>query len=128
MRPPIRQWATRQRHRWPALALWLALLALPSCEDSSPSTHATLDTSSVTAETLELVDGSYSCEATNITRGNGPYTLDCEKSDDTITLHFLNGGHIDLDIDSQESSGDGSWEITATHSRNGDQWELSIDE
>ena len=74
----------------------------------------------------ELEDGSYSCDATNSTRGNGPYALDCEKSGDTITIYFTNGGHIDLDIDSQDGT-DGSWDVSAANPANSESWEITVE-
>lgn len=39
-------------------------------------------------------DGTYTCEVINITASNGPYALACDKSGDTVIVHFPNGGHI----------------------------------
>src|ERR1039458_8242162 len=35
-------------------------------------------------ETDELGDGSYNCTVTNTDRGNGPYTLTCDKNGDDV--------------------------------------------
>lgn len=128
---------------WPVFALALvALLSLGSCggDTQTPSgseqSASTIKESTIggdagvsdVEEPTELADGSYSCEAINATRGKGPYSLECDKSGDTITIHFANGGHIDLDIDSQDLSGEDSWEITATSAESGDEWNLTIDE
>jgi hypothetical protein len=115
------------------LSVLIAVAPLASCggDDSSGSYSSSSDYSSGSAaakeQPTELDDGSYSCEATNDTRGNGPYTLSCDKSGDTATIHFDNGGYVELDIDSQELDGEGSWVISGTDSR-GDTWTLNIDE
>lgn len=75
----------------------------------------------------ELRDGTYSCEAMNETRSNGPYSLSCDKSGDELVIHFDNGGYISADIDSQITQDGSSWEIDATHSERGDSWHLTID-
>lgn len=92
---------------------------------------ASSDDPSITTESFEasdeLDDGSYSCEAGNDTRGNGPYDLECDKYGDVITLAFPNGGHIDLDIDSQVRVDEDTWEFETTHSESGDSWTVTID-
>ena len=40
----------------------------------------------------DLEDGEFDCIVTNVTRNEGPYTLQCEKDSDEITIHFPNGG------------------------------------
>jgi len=55
-------------------------------------------------------------QATNTSRGNDPYDLECEESGDTITWYFSNGGWIEADIDSHERS-EGGWTISATDSK-----------
>ena len=62
------------------------------------------------ASTGEKPDGTYDCTATNITQGNGPYTLQCDKEGDDITVHFNNGGYITLDDGFEANSGD-QWEV-----------------
>ena len=77
-------------------------------------------------EESNLADGSYTCNAFNVTRANGPYTLNCDKFGPTVTIHFNNGGYIDLDVDS-ESSVDGSlWSITGINPDDGEGWELNV--
>jgi hypothetical protein len=104
-----------------ALLIW-------SCGDAE--TESTPDPRADTQAEVstELADGSYSCEATNDTRGNGPYDLECEKDGDVLTLTFPNGGHIDLDIDSQVRSGHDSWELEATHAEGGDSWTITVEQ
>lgn len=80
------------------------------------------------SEERELPDGSYSCEATNTTNGYGPYTIDCEKNGDEITVNFPNGGYIVTDIDSIESDGSGNWAADTTHTPEGESWEVEITE
>jgi hypothetical protein len=66
----------------------------------------------ITSNNLEnLDDGDFDCAVTNITRGNGPYNLDCEKYGDEITIHFRNGGFIITDLD-------------GFHAENGEYWEI----
>lgn len=56
-------------------------------------------------------DGDYDCTATNISRGNGPYTLDCEKDGGDVTIHFNNGGHITVDEDGYDSNSVENWDV-----------------
>jgi len=56
-------------------------------------------------------DGEYVCTATNITRGNGPYTLSCEKNGDEITIRFKNGGYIMVDEDGYDAARGEHWEV-----------------
>lgn len=128
MKPHCRDERTRVIWVLFALAVLVVPWGLASCGGHAAGGSASSESVSESEEPTELADGSYYCDVTNMTRSNGPYILDCEKSGDTITIHFPNGGHIDLDIDSQESTGEGSWEITATNAENGDSWDLSIDE
>ncbi len=109
-------------------AAWLVAMSLVACGNSPPTARDSTPRGAAVEEASELADGTYSCDATNTSRGYGPYSLECDKSGDTITLHFSNGGHIDLDIDSQESAGGGTWEIETTSSENGDSWSVTIDE
>ncbi len=109
-------------------AAMAASWGLVSCGGNGQDGADTSRSAQMSEQWTELADGSYSCDATNTTRSNGPYALDCEKSGDTITIEFANGGHLDLDIDSQEYTGPHSWEITATSSTTGDEWSLTIDE
>ena len=62
------------------------------------------------ASTGEKPDGTYDCTVTNITQGNGPYTLQCDKEGDDVTVHFNNGGYITLDDGMDPNSGD-QWEV-----------------
>lgn len=109
------------------LALLLVLLVAGSCgqigSESATGASAVAEASAEDA----LADGSYSCEATNESRGTGPYSLECDKEGDVISLHFPNGGHIELDVESEESTAETAWEISATHTRTGDTWALTIE-
>jgi hypothetical protein len=40
----------------------------------------------------------------NVSRGNGPYSLECEKDGGEITRHFPNGGYVVVDEDGYEES------------------------
>lgn len=108
-------------------------MPLTSCGDSgsgakySSSFGYSSGSAAAEGQPTELDDGSYSCQAINATRGNGPYTLSCDKLGDTVTIHFDNGGYVEIDIDSQERDGEGSWIVSGTDSR-GDTWTLNIDE
>jgi len=93
--------------------------------NESATDESTTDSSSEPSDPDELADGDYSCDAYNSTAGNGPYSLECEKSGDSIVLHFSNGGYITLDIDSQDLDGN-TWEIDATNADNSDSWDITV--
>jgi hypothetical protein len=59
-------------------------------------------------------DGEFDCTVENVSRGNGPYSLTCEKDGDDITINFPNGGYITVDSD-------------GFHSERGEQWEVEVD-
>jgi hypothetical protein len=59
-------------------------------------------------------DGEYDCTVTNITRGTGPYSLECEKDGDDLTIRFPNGGYIVVDSD-------------GFHAARGEQWEVELE-
>ena len=67
----------------------------------------------------ELPDGFYSCDALNATRSNGPYPLDCDKSGSNITIHFNNGGYVDIDLYSQQSVDGLSWLLEGADAQDG---------
>lgn len=58
--------------------------------------------------------GEFDCTVFNITTGNGPYTLMCDRDGDEITINFPNGGYIIVDEDGY-------------HARTGHFWEVEID-
>jgi hypothetical protein len=62
----------------------------------------------------EKPDGDYDCTVMNISSGLGPYTLQCEKNGDDITINFPNGGYIVVDSDGY-------------HAVRGEQWEVELD-
>ena len=109
--------------------LWIAILLLSvcACEGNGPPPNEPNPSSGEGAPPAALEDGSYSCDAYNSTRGNGPYVLDCDKSGDNVTIHFPNGGYLDLDIESQDSTDGSSWEIEATDAANGDSWTITVE-
>lgn len=119
-----------------AAALVLFLFGCDSRDSSSPQGVSRSDTQTYNysddqgdvAESSELDSGSYSCEAENTTRANGPYSLDCEKIGNEVIIHFPNGGYISTDVSSEENDGSGSWTIEAEHPESGDTWEVQIDE
>ena len=59
----------------------------------------------------EELTGDFDCTATNLTSGNGPYTLNCEHDGTDIIIHFPNGGHITVDEDGFHSDTGDTWEI-----------------
>lgn len=76
-------------------------------------------------ETTErLVDGTHPCEATNDSTGNGPYSVECTVSGDSVTIHFPNGGYI---IGTIDASGPKPYEGSAVDSR-GNSWSVTIEE
>lgn len=107
-----------------ALARLLCILAFVSC-GCSTADNTVEDGGGIAAE---LADGTYSCEVTNTTRGNGPYSLECEKSDSEIVIHFNNGGYITLDVDAGHLSDGETWNFDGSNVRNGDAWEVSINQ
>ncbi|OFW02254.1 MAG: hypothetical protein A3I61_13435 [Acidobacteria bacterium RIFCSPLOWO2_02_FULL_68_18] len=74
----------------------------------------------------DLPDGAYSCEAFNATRGNGPYSLDCDKFGSSVTIHFSNGGYVEVDVDLETTADGFAWNITGTNADNGEEWEIAI--
>jgi len=68
-----------------------------------------------TASMEEKDDGEYECTATNLSTGNGPYSLTCEKDGDEVIIRFPNGGYITVDEDGY-------------HARRGEQWEIELEE
>jgi hypothetical protein len=58
-----------------------------------------------------IPDGDFDCVATNLTTGNGPYSLNCEKDGDDIIINFPNGGHITVDEDGFHSETGDNWDI-----------------
>ena len=59
----------------------------------------------------DLEDGEFDCIVTNVTRNEGPYTLQCEKDSDEITIHFPNGGYIVTDLEGLHVSTGELWQI-----------------
>ena len=101
----------------------LVVIVLTSCGENDTSAPS----SDNQAEQV-LADGSYECEASNTTQGNGPYNLECEKIGNELTIHFSNGGYIVNDIDSINSNGEKSWTLDTTHPEEGDNWDVVINE
>jgi len=66
--------------------------------------HETIDQDTIS-------DGDFDCVATNLTTGNGPYSLNCEKDGDDIIINFPNGGHITVDEDGFHSETGNNWDI-----------------
>ena len=100
------------------------VLAVNACGSSSTTTAESAEQQ----RPITLQDGSYACEVMNTTRGNGPYTLSCDKSGDDITIHFNNGGYITLDVDSQESADGSTWELEGTNAQTGESWQVTINQ
>jgi len=109
------------------LALQFMLMSCAQKSDSQPSA-ASSDGTSTSAKEPEaeenLADGTYSCEATNDSSGNGPYSLECTVAAESLTIHLPNGGTIDGTI---ETSGPGPYEGVATDSR-GNSWSVTIND
>jgi hypothetical protein len=118
------------RHIRPCLIAIVIGLLVPMCAvGCAPSSDSTASAQQeAVGVPADLEDGTYACDATNSTRGNGPYSLRCEKTGDTIVLHFNNGGHVTLDVDSQDKADGHSRQIEASNSENGDSWEITIEE
>ncbi len=62
-------------------------------------------------ENRQDLTGDFDCSATNLSSGNGPYSLDCEQDGDDIIINFPNGGHITVDEDGFHSETGDIWEI-----------------
>ena len=105
---------------------WLLLaLLLNSCGSNSPDSiegSTSYSTSSTSAEDDgqdsegdsvqgRTPDGDFDCSATNTSRGNGPYTLGCEKYGGDVTIHFNNGGHLTVDEDGYDSNTGEYWDV-----------------
>lgn len=94
---------------------------LASCGNSSSSSYEDSSAGDYTSSNEEEAigsngqsttpDGDYDCSATNITRGNGPYSLGCEKDGGDVTIHFNNGGHITVDEDGYDSNTGEHWDV-----------------
>ena len=96
------------------LMLLFSLLGCGGNDNSSGNTYEEIDQQSLSddektnlgdmesqieIDTQTQADGSYDCDVTNTTRGNGPYSLGCDKDGDEVTIHFDNGGHVTVDSD-----------------------------
>ncbi len=73
----------------------------------------------------ELPDEKYECEGRNVTRSEGPYSLECEKIGKELRLSFENGGYVVTKITSS-SVNDDTWTLETTHSEDDDDWEVEI--
>lgn len=73
---------------------------------------AASDESSVESSNVESAgDGDHECIVTNLSRGNGPYNLECEKDGDEITIRFPNGGYVVVDESGYEASRGEQWSV-----------------
>ena len=106
------------------VSILMSVFFLAAC--GSANSRSSAENAAEQQRSSLLQDGSYDCEVTNTTRGNGPYTLECEKSGDEIVIHFNNGGYINLDIDAQPTGDGSTWELEGTNLQNGDSWEVTI--
>lgn len=113
------------------VVLLTALLLLSSCGNSSTNSYENASSYDSTSDNDEddeddeddeeettdasgqgvTPDGDYDCSASNITRGNGPYSLGCEKDGDDVTIHFNNGGHITVDEDGYDTNTGEQWDV-----------------
>ncbi len=110
------------------MALFAMLSTLAGCDQK-------IDESAVASTTVrtgdrdpaqKLPDEKYECEARNVTRSEGPYSLECEKIGKELRLSFENGGYVVTEITSSRVTDD-TWAIEATHSEDGEDWEIEID-
>lgn len=95
----------------------LLLFTFQSCGDSNPKPNTTQTTNfnlSRFQNLEEKSNGDYSCTAYNLSTGNGPYQLQCEKDNDEIIIHFPNGGYIVTDED-------------GFHFETGDIWDIDLE-
>ncbi len=82
-----------------------------SLDYPSTSTIAS-DESEVENSNLESAsDGDHECVVMNVSRGNGPYNLECEKDGDEITIRFPNGGYVVVDENGYEASRGEQWSV-----------------
>lgn len=79
--------------------------------DYPRSTYNEDSSSSEDDENRKDLTGDFDCTATNLTSGNGPYSLDCESDGDDIIINFPNGGHITVDEDGFHSETGDIWDI-----------------
>ena len=110
------------------VVLLIALLLLSSCGNSSTNSYENASSYDSTSDNDEddedddeettdasgqgvTPDGDHDCSASNITRGNGPYSLECEKDGDDVTIHFNNGGHITVDEDGYDTNTGEQWDV-----------------
>lgn len=101
-------------------------LGAVGCGSGSTADDSRAESGAVVAD--ELAPGTYTGTVTNETRGNGPYTLQCDRYASQVTVHFDNGGFVAIEIESEERTSEGLWEIRGTESRSGDEWSISIQE
>ncbi len=78
---------------------------------NSASQSQSFNIASITNDLEDLEDGEFDCLVTNVTRNEGPYTLQCEKDSDEITIHFPNGGYIVTDLDGLHAETGELWQI-----------------
>ncbi len=108
--------------------LFVMVTTLSGCDqkiDDNAATSTTVRTGD-RDPAQELPDEKYECEARNVTRSEGPYSLECEKAGKKLTLRFEEGGYVFTDITSSDVAGD-TWTIEATHPGDGEEWEIEID-
>lgn len=110
------------------LPLILAAVGCGSGSESHPR-GATNGAESVDVEEGRnaLVDGTYSCTVSNVSRGNGPYSLECEKSGSEVVIHFPSGGYLSVDIDTESVPQEGTVRFEGTDQKKGDAWEIEIE-
>lgn len=90
----------------------------PDWEQASVSTSATGEGSSA----ANFPDGTYSCEVSDTTDDNGPYSLVCDKNGSEVVAHFENGGYITGELDSASKD---QMVFLGTDSRDHD-WQIII--
>ncbi|MFD0666601.1 hypothetical protein ACT80S_02685 [Ramlibacter sp. MAHUQ-53] len=114
------------RARIPAAALagaiWLAASDPPgarlpvadAASASPPQPLALAPPAPAAASTAGPPDGVYDSAVSNLTTGEGPFPLACEKEGDEITVSFLDGDHFTVDGDGYAA-------------RDAEQWTVELD-
>ena len=104
--------------------IWIILVVfmLYKCSGSDHKDHSSSSlqyensSSSIThnygdKENNEELTGDFDCTVTNLTSGNGPYSLECEHDGEDTIIHFPNGGSITVDENGFHGDTGDTWEI-----------------
>lgn len=105
---------SEQNSNWIWIIIFIFILYKCSASNdhkTAPADSKTYGSSSEGIDHDAIPDGDFDCTATNLSSGNDPYSLNCEKDGDDIIINFPNGGHITVDEDGFHSETGDNWDI-----------------